>query len=350
MGRLKDAIEAIGNQPMQEQALLQQGLSREPKVMATKVGRTMIHTGLKDGVDVQADIENARYIVTTPNNYDVYWELARKDQNKIPFAERLPSEDRSVAVFAIPLDKISSEQGMKDFKLKIDNSRKTSVAIEKEREDLTYIVNFDHANGKESVFVYKDPGAGFVVAEVLKTGKYFVALTAGENEDKKYFRVMNTSRLLEGKEFGDRENAIADKLPVGSKKYMKFGEHGRVHVQDYTAKAAPVEKLVDKPVETVKPVEVAKVAEEAPGQMTRAQREAVMAVRESNPKAWKRELAAMWETGNYKGMDTNQAALLQQVRNTQGPEWLVKVTSKELYGITDEPVKAAKVKTMQMEM
>lgn len=345
MGRLKDAIEAIGNQPMQEQALLQQGLSREPKVMATKVGRAMIHTGLQDGVDVQADIENARYIVTTPNNYDVYWELARKDQNKIPFAERLQSEDKKLAVFAVPLDKISSEQGMKDFKFKIDNSRKTSVAIEKERENLTYIVNFDHANGKESVFVYKDPGAGFVVAEVLKTGKYFVALTAGENEDKKYFRVMNTSRLLEGKEFGDRENAIADKLPVGSKKYMKFGEHGRVQVQDYTAKIAPTAQ----PLEVVKPVEVAKVAEEAPGLMTRAQREAVMAVRESNPKAWKRELAAMWETGNYKGMDTNQAALLQQVRNTQGPEWLVKVTSKELYGITEE-VKAAKVKTMQMEM
>lgn len=348
MGRLKDAIEAIGNQPMQEQVLLQQGLSREPKVLATKVGRTKIHTGLKDGVDVQADIENARYIVTTPNNYDVYWELARKDQNKIPFAERLQSEDRKLAVFAVPLDKISSEQGMKDFKFKIDNAMKTSAAMVKEREDLTYIVNFDHANGKESVFVYKDPSVGFVVAEVLKTGKYLVALTAGENEDKKYFRLMNTSRLLEGKEFGDRENAIADKLPVGSKKYMKFGEHGRVQVQDYTAKIAPVAK----PLEVVKPVEVAKVAEpeEAPGQMTRAQREAVMAVRESNPKAWKRELAAMWETGNYKGLDTNQAALLQQFRNTQGPEWLVKVTSKELYGITDEPVKAAKVKTMQMEM
>lgn len=350
MGRLKDAIEAIGNQPMQEQALLQQGLSREPKVMATKVGKTMIHTGLQDGVDVQADIDNARYIVTTPNNYDVYWELARKDQNKIPFAERLPSEDKKLAIFAIPLDKISSENGMKDFKFKIDNARKTSVAMVKERAELEYIVSFDHANGKTPNFRNGSPASGFAVADVLKTGKYFVAVTAGENDETKYFRVIETCKLLEGKEFTDRENAISEKMPVGSKKYLKFNEFGRVQVRDYTAKVAPVEKLVDKPVETVKSVEVAKVAEEAPGQMTRAQREAVMAVRESNPKGWKRELAAMWETGNYKGMDTNQAALLQQVRNTQGPEWLVKVTSKELYGITDEPVKAAKVKTMQMEI
>ena len=349
MGRLKDAIEAIGNQPMQEQALLQQGLSREPKVMATKVGRTMIHTGLEDGVDVQADIENARYIVTTPNNYDVYWELARKDQNKIPFAERLQSEDRKLAVFAVSLDKISSEQGMKDFKFKIDNAMKTSVAMVKERAELEYIVSFDHANGKKPDFRNGSPASGFAVAEVLKTGKYFVAITAGESNDTKYFRVIETCKLLEGKEFTDRENAISEKMPVGSIKYLKFNEFGRVQVRDYTAKIAPVAK----PLEVVKPVEVAKIAEpeEEPGQMTRAQREAVMAVRESNPKAWKRELAAMWESGNYKGMDTNQAALLQQVRNTQGPEWLVKVTSKELYGISDEPaVKAAKAKTMQMEM
>ena len=343
MGRLRDALEEIAKQPMQEQQLLQRGLGTEPQEPTTR--KSLSFLGDKDGVSVQ--VENSAYIVTTPNNYDIFWELGRRNRDtQQPYAERLQSEDRTKAVFAVPIP--SSDSALKDFEAKIRTARSTSAEVTKEREQLEFVVGFDHANGKQPAFVYKNPTTGFTTGEVLKTGKFFVAMTAGENNDKKYFRVINTSRLLEGKEFADRESAIKEKMPVGSKKYIKFAENGRLTVQDYTAKIAPVAK----PLEVVKPVEVAKVPEpeEAPDLMTRAQREAVMAVRESNPKAWKRELAAMWETGNYKGMDTNQAALLQQVRNTQGPEWLVKVTSKELYGITDEPVKAAKVKTMQMEM
>ena len=337
MGRLKDALEEIAKQPMQEQQLLQKGLGTEGQQPARE---SLSFLGDKDGVSVQ--VENSAYIVTTPNNYDIFWELGRRNRDtQQPYAERIQSEDRTKAVFAFPIP--STDSALKDFEAKIRTARATSAEVTKEREQLEFVVGFDHANGKQPAFVYKNPTTGFTTGEVLKAGKFFVAMTAGENNDKKYFRVINTSRLLEGKEFTDRESAIKEKMPVGSKKYIKFAENGRLTVQDYTAKIAPVAK----PLEVVKPVEVAPVE---PGQLTRPQREAVMAFRESHLKDWKRSLSTAWSTGNYKGTDSNQAALLQQVRNEQGPEWLVKVTSKELYGITDEPVKAAKVKTMQMEM
>lgn len=66
--------------------------------------------------------------------------------------------------------------------------------------------------------------------------------------------------------------------------------------------------------------------------VTDDQRAAVAAFRDSNGREWKEELGSLWMTGNYsrRGIDKDQAALLQQVRNQLGPEWLVKVTRAEL--------------------
>lgn len=281
----------------------------------------VIKLGDVDGVDVQSDIENGRYLITTTNSYDVYWEFARKDKNNNFYAQRLENEDRSIAVFAVPLDNLGSEQAKKDLSYKIATARKTTVEIDKEKEDLMFTVAFDHANGKKPEFIFKNPASKYTTGEVLKAGKYFVAITAGENDTSKYFRVINTGRLLEGREFADRENSIKEKMVVGSKKYIKFADNGRIQVNDYVAK----QEAIQQP------------GQEPPGQLTRPQREAVMAIREANVKAWKRDLATMWETGNYKGLKPEQAALLQQVRNQHGPEWLSKVSSKELYGINDKP-------------
>ncbi len=71
-------------------------------------------------------------------------------------------------------------------------------------------------------------------------------------------------------------------------------------------------------------------------ELTRPQREAVMAFRESNGRDWKEDLSTAWSTGNYKGVPSDQAALLQQVRNTMGPSWLANLKDKDLY-IQPEP-------------
>jgi hypothetical protein len=62
------------------------------------------------------------------------------------------------------------------------------------------------------------------------------------------------------------------------------------------------------------------------------QRAAVVAFRDANGRDWKEKLGALWMNGNYsrRGIDMDQAALLQQVRNQFGPEWLVNVTRADL--------------------
>jgi hypothetical protein len=59
---------------------------------------------------------------------------------------------------------------------------------------------------------------------------------------------------------------------------------------------------------------------------------AVAAFCDANGRNWKGKLESLWINGNYsqRGIDTNQAALLQQVRNQFGPEWLFKVTRADL--------------------
>ena len=58
------------------------------------------------------------------------------------------------------------------------------------------------------------------------------------------------------------------------------------------------------------------------------QREALNAFCAKNMHNWKAELSDLWMKGDYskRGIDQNQAALLQQVRNQFGPEWLEKVS------------------------
>lgn len=66
--------------------------------------------------------------------------------------------------------------------------------------------------------------------------------------------------------------------------------------------------------------------------MTDAQRDAVTAFRDANGRNWKDKLGDLWASGGYarKGIDTYQAALLQQVRNQLGPEWLAGVKRADL--------------------
>lgn len=69
---------------------------------------------------------------------------------------------------------------------------------------------------------------------------------------------------------------------------------------------------------------LAVVGEPKPEGLSEDQRAAVTAFRDANGRAWKAKLGSLWMSGNYSrhGVDANQAALLQQVRNQFGPEWL----------------------------
>lgn len=59
-------------------------------------------------------------------------------------------------------------------------------------------------------------------------------------------------------------------------------------------------------------------------------REAVAKFRDANGRGWKEKLNACWMSGNYRGINFSQVALLQQVRNEFGPAWLARVKNVDL--------------------
>jgi hypothetical protein len=67
-------------------------------------------------------------------------------------------------------------------------------------------------------------------------------------------------------------------------------------------------------------------------ELSDAQRAAMVAFRDDNGRDWKHKLGVLWTTGNYvrRGIDKDQAAQLQQVRNQFGPEWLANVKCSDL--------------------
>ena len=64
--------------------------------------------------------------------------------------------------------------------------------------------------------------------------------------------------------------------------------------------------------------------------LTREQRAAVLSFEQKHGDDWKDKLSSAWTTGKYKGMDKEQSASLQQVRNNFGPEWLADLKEEDL--------------------
>jgi predicted nucleic acid-binding Zn-ribbon protein len=277
MGRLRDALEAIGNMNNAEAQMIEGGMQAIKETLGSTV---KINTGSQDGISVKTDPKAHQYIVETPNNYKVFWQLASKKQGSdLPYATKLPfpqvkqpdgtiKEDRSRVQFAVDVNDLKSTAELTDFNFKIRNARFTNREIATELDKLkgTFtpskeIVETQKAfgeNPKEVVFVQSLPENHYCNGEVLKTGKHFIAVSSGEKpeENKSYVRIIDSTRLLSGAEFKDPEKALAEKCPVGSMKHFKFEKTGKIVVSDYIPKAtkettqeAKVEAVAEKQVE-----------------------------------------------------------------------------------------------------
>ncbi len=178
------------------------------------------------------------YVVTLPNSYDVYWEFTQKTSNFGTFTKEKSSDSKQI-IFTVPVEAVNTDKAVAEFNSKVNQAKTFIKDIMKEKDDLEYIINFDKQQpGKTVTFLYKNPANGFMVGEVIKSGKYFVALAAGESADKTYVRVVHTNRLLNGKEdFANREQVIAERFPVGAVKYLKFDNFGKVVAKDYEPSA-----------------------------------------------------------------------------------------------------------------
>lgn len=220
-----------------------------------------INVGEKDGINVMPDAENNRYLVELPNSYDVYWGFTGKSNGQ-EFATRLESQDPRKAIFAIPLDNLANNTQIRNFNIKVNEARKVNSEILEEQKQFTDSLGFDQArDGKTVAFLYKNPATGFCIGEVLKTGKYFVAIAGGENDDKVFVRILHSNRLLNGKdEFANREESLQKIFPIGSQKYLSFKE-GKILVRDAKPKAEmrpeenEAEKLAKEMTEQMTPKE-----------------------------------------------------------------------------------------------
>ncbi|MBW8830753.1 MAG: hypothetical protein JF606_15250 [Burkholderiales bacterium] len=66
--------------------------------------------------------------------------------------------------------------------------------------------------------------------------------------------------------------------------------------------------------------------------LSRAELDALLAFRSLHGRAWKSALWRCWERSTYPMLANTHAASLQLLRNTRGPEWLKRVSSRELFG------------------
>ena len=285
-----------------------------------------INEGNIDGVNVIVDHQNQRAIIETKNSFDIYMGFSRRNQQGITYAEELRTDNPAMKVFSVPFSELGSDKLVMNLNQKIMTARQVTKEIAKEWDDLTYIVSFDRANGKTPEF--KHPPSPnkpcWMVGEVVHAGKYFGVLEQGVDGDKRFFQVIKTNSILQGKDdFMNREEAVKAKLPIGSKKYLTQYDKGRISVAEYKPKQ----------------VQEAAPEQEVALPITREQKDALMAFREGHGTEWKEKLGAMWMKANYPGVPKANAPLLQQLRNQQGPEWLHNLKDKDLYlGTVKEPL------------
>lgn len=298
-----------------------------------------IKTGSEHGINVYK--EDGAYIVETPASYDIYYSLLKN--NGTQYGERLQSNDRATAVFAIPASRLNSDAQVRLFNEKINEVRGTAAAINKERTDMQDVLGFDLAKDNKTVaFLWKLPEKNFAIGEVVKAGKYFAALKVAESEDKVYVRMLNTSRFLQPGEFKDREAVIQERLQEGSVKYLRFTEDGKIQVKDYTPKqkAEAVQQPTEAPAQKVQATPEPAKAEQRAQEPSEEQKAALLAFISANGRDWKDKLSAAWASGNYRFISKDNQALLQQVRNDFGPEWLAGVYVNQL--ALSRPVPASK--------
>ena len=275
-----------------------------------------VKEGNFDDVEIHLNSEHQKAVIECPNNYDVNWMLSKRDPvTKIPYAKREPHHDPSRTYFVIPLKDLDNEQAKKYLNEVIKITRQSNREVESEKETIDLKLKLDHTEtGQKAIIRFAPPDKNFAGGQVVHDGYYYVVLKQGAKDDKQYFQVVQTHKILQGREFANRMEALNSKLQVGDMKLLSFNNIGKVEVAPYVPNASqtPVKAQVQ-------------------DLLTRSQKEALMAFREGNGADWKEKLLAQWNVSKYPSLSQDQSAHLQQIRNQKGPAWLLKISDKDLY-------------------
>ena len=275
-----------------------------------------VKEGNMDDVALHLNSEFQVAVIECPNNYDVNWMLSKRDPiTKAPYAKREPHHNPSRACFVIPLKDLDNDQASKYLNEVIKITRQSNREVESEKETIDLKLKFDHTEtGQKAIIRFAPPDKNFAGGEVVHAGYYYVVLKQGAKDDKQYFQVVQTHKILHGREFANRMEALNSKLQVGDMKLLSFTNTGKVEVAPYVPNASQ-----------------APVQAQEQDLLTRSQKDSLMAFREGNGADWKEKLLAQWNMSKYPGLSHDQSAPLQQIRNQKGPSWLFKLSDKDLY-------------------
>ncbi|WP_139352349.1 hypothetical protein [Burkholderia cenocepacia] len=245
------------------------------KEMAGQTAQAKIYSGFQDGISVIPDPEEGRYVIEAPNDYDVNFVFRGKNKDGSKFAEELQTNDKKKTMFAVNLDSLSSEENIKSFNFKVRDARTAfarkqreiqsiadhkelllnQMAIDKGVANPTVVLKWGVPtailknendqpvleNGKSIKVPDRIGGEvlGYIKGQDGKLtneqGTYFVLFGDIKGQDNiRYLRAIPTNNLLQAGEFAKRDEVIAQKFPVGSRRYVEFDEKWKAKkIADY---------------------------------------------------------------------------------------------------------------------
>lgn len=279
--KVVDAVKELGEQPMQEQALMSGKVPQaEPENETPAQARQRekdqgISLGQIDGINVES--RNEQIIVTFPSRKEINYLFtenaigmkfrdhgysAADDSNKLFEKEKL-----QVRTLAFNSADLNPETLPKLGKV-IDQARAVNNEYLTERNEA--MAYFKSVAGNDQIAVMgnkftavaneqggKDFKPGWINADVVKIGKHLIAAVEGSNNGVMYARLIKTSDLhLQPQDYADKQSAVRgyfqikhgnlktievdgkpQEIIVGVKKYMAWDADFKVSkINDYAPK------------------------------------------------------------------------------------------------------------------
>lgn len=309
--------------------------------------------GEKDGIDIRLDTDINSIVITTSNNFDVYWMLGRKNDQGVPYASRFnptpDTPDYSKAHFAVNINNLESEFKVKELIDKIKAARNYSKQVLQEHDDFTYVLPFDHCDNTKPIFKYTLPESGYCVGKVVYAGKYFAVLDQGAKEDKHYFQVIKTNAILSGaQEFLNRVESVERYFPMGEMRYISKGQDNRLTSKPYVPKISHDNTATNEVAQKPIPIPITNGIELP---FTHSEKYALMAFAEHFGVDWKAELISDWNQSKYNKVPKGDIPILKNLSETLGVAGLIHLSERDLFTGTPlpdhEPQRAPTLKANQ---
>lgn len=255
--KVVDAVKEIGDQPMQEQALMQGNVPQEPKpepkaepespaaVERRKAKDAGIDLINKDGVNVES--KDGKIFVTYPNRKDIDYTMTKSTGlpfEKVGYADAqesdklYPRERLQVRTVAFKAEDLNPES-MPKIAAAIDKARAINAEYRAEKDAaMDYFkeiaadkeirvfgkpfITTEHQDGT------KETKPSYFNADVVKVGKHLIAGVEGSTDKAVYVRLVETNTLpFVAQEYSDKQAAARKHLGIRDENLVKATVNGK---------------------------------------------------------------------------------------------------------------------------